>query len=842
MTAKIAPMGAPPKQTSRSGSQLLMDAILSDDVVPSGESHSRRYSQVKQSPRALEKVKNNPLMQFLYKGMMGKRWTIFISAITIFALFGDDIRVSSFPKSIDTIFFSISLVGMLAFTAELVVFTVAKPGYYRGFYFWLDIIATITMISDIGFIWEPLLAIILSDDGTKGNSQDAIDAIQASRVGTKSSRIVRIVRLVRLVRMVKLYKMSSSNKSEEEHEVEENPTLVGKKLSDRTMQRVITIVLSMLVFVQFFDVGMWEPEKPHGTFGIVDLHLQFQEELWKRDNVANYTSSGFDEFFEGSFKEHVQLFASGVEGGRLLFFSIHGASPLEHQRMIEFARSTTFVGLNGISVTTNDDDYTPAEEIHGSAEGVRVDFRSSEYTVAFMAECYDPNLDMLDPNSTDCSSFAYFDIREQARVAAVLNISQTVFVMIVLTFGSMMISADAEHLVIKPIERMVHAVKSLAENPMGISLELEQQNSEDQDETVLLHNTITKIGQLLQIGFGDAGSEIIAKNMSNNSRIEPLCDGVKMNAIFGFCDIRNFTDTTECLQENVMVYVNKVGAIVHEATHAWHGAANKNIGDAFLLVWKVKEMVDAKQKLTMANIDAGNMSDNALVAFLKSIVDLKRENGPGGCLHEYKRHPAILKRFGEGNFEIRLGMGLHIGWAIEGAIGSKYKIDASYLSPNVNMAARLEAATKQFRTPLLLSGDFYDSLSARARRRCRLIDRVTVKGSEQPMGLYTCDIVNFPESFGEPKYDDQGNRLDFDFDGSEMNALQEDLPQNFLNDFSGAVSHYLAGDWPKAQEELESLLEKKPKDGPSLSLLKVLEKHNFKAPNDWRGFRELTEK
>lgn len=30
-----------------------------------------------------------------------------------------------------------------------------------------------------------------------------------------------------------------------------------------------------------------------------------------------------------------------------------------------------------------------------------------------------------------------------------------------------------------------------------------------------------------------------------------------------------------------------------------------------------------------------------------------------------------------------MGFGLHFGWAIEGSIGSEYKIDASYLSPNV---------------------------------------------------------------------------------------------------------------------------------------------------------------
>lgn len=52
-----------------------------------------------------------------------------------------------------------------------------------------------------------------------------------------------------------------------------------------------------------------------------------------------------------------------------------------------------------------------------------------------------------------------------------------------------------------------------------------------------------------------------------------------------------------------------------------------------------------------------------------------------------------------------MGFGLHVGWGIEGAIGSEFKIDASYLSPNVNMASRLEAATKQYGVPLLISSD-----------------------------------------------------------------------------------------------------------------------------------------
>jgi len=48
---------------------------------------------------------------------------------------------------------------------------------------------------------------------------------------------------------------------------------------------------------------------------------------------------------------------------------------------------------------------------------------------------------------------------------------------------------------------------------------------------------------------------------------------------------------------------------------------------------------------------------------------------------------------------------------------SEYKIDASYLSPNVNLASRLEAATKQYHTSLLLSRDFVDCLSPAVRAK-----------------------------------------------------------------------------------------------------------------------------
>jgi hypothetical protein len=37
-----------------------------------------------------------------------------------------------------------------------------------------------------------------------------------------------------------------------------------------------------------------------------------------------------------------------------------------------------------------------------------------------------------------------------------------------------------------------------------------------------------------------------------------MLPGRKQCAIFGFCDIRNFNDATEVLEEDIMVFVNTI--------------------------------------------------------------------------------------------------------------------------------------------------------------------------------------------------------------------------------------------------------------------------------------------
>lgn len=65
-----------------------------------------------------------------------------------------------------------------------------------------------------------------------------------------------------------------------------------------------------------------------------------------------------------------------------------------------------------------------------------------------------------------------------------------------------------------------------------------------------------------------------------------MLPGEKIISVFGFCDIRKFTNATEILKEGVMLFVNEIGDICHGIVAKYSGAANKNVGDAFLLVWK----------------------------------------------------------------------------------------------------------------------------------------------------------------------------------------------------------------------------------------------------------------
>lgn len=72
-----------------------------------------------------------------------------------------------------------------------------------------------------------------------------------------------------------------------------------------------------------------------------------------------------------------------------------------------------------------------------------------------------------------------------------------------------MFSKDATDLALRPIEKMIENVNRIARNPI-LAKDLKLNKDDDnQMETVIIENAIIKIGSLLALGFGDAGSEII---------------------------------------------------------------------------------------------------------------------------------------------------------------------------------------------------------------------------------------------------------------------------------------------------------------------------------------------
>lgn len=135
--------------------------------------------------------------------------------LTIYALFGDDIRLAATALPADPVFFSLSCVAMFFFALELVVASMVKEDYWMGFYFWLDLLATLSMISDIGWAWEEILGTDQAGSSSSvAKSTQLARAARASRAGTRAGRIIRMMRIVRLIRLVKLYKLAQESNAE----------------------------------------------------------------------------------------------------------------------------------------------------------------------------------------------------------------------------------------------------------------------------------------------------------------------------------------------------------------------------------------------------------------------------------------------------------------------------------------------------------------------------------------------------------------------------------------------------------------------------------------------------
>lgn len=285
-----------------------------------------------------------------------------------------------------------------------------------------------------------------------------------------------------------------------------------------------------------------------------------------------------------------------------------------------------------------------------------------------------------------------------------------------------------------------------------------------------------------------------------------------------------------------------------------------NIGDAFLLVWKfpTNEMytdLNGDLSLSKDSYLVNNYAESALIGMLKIIHKLRTDQK----VLAYSDNDKLLERIP--NYQVKLGFGLHTGWCIEGAIGSSYKIDATYLSHHVNFASTLEEKTKEYGVLMAISHEFYEICSLVAQKYFRQIDCYKQKKSKE-VKIYTVDVetsflIPDRESYARTGKQVYAEKINKRFDNliqikdpnyrmisrmkedPELIALMKNVPKNIIKYYKKIFKLYTQGDWKKAKNGLNKILKRK-KDGPSMFLLEVMKGYNYKPPKKWKGVREIT--
>jgi len=157
--------------------------------------------------------------------------TMWMANVTVWSLFGDDLRLLATDANADLGFLAMVYICLTSFAVELAISMWVVEGYAGSFYFWLDIVATLSLLADIpAFMRSVGMDQCQGVDSygttfddrhvlwrSNGSDNDMADggfarAGRASRAATRAGRIVRIIRLIRLVKIFKTYEATRERK------------------------------------------------------------------------------------------------------------------------------------------------------------------------------------------------------------------------------------------------------------------------------------------------------------------------------------------------------------------------------------------------------------------------------------------------------------------------------------------------------------------------------------------------------------------------------------------------------------------------------------------------------
>jgi adenylate cyclase len=255
-------------------------------------------------------------------------------------------------------------------------------------------------------------------------------------------------------------------------------------------------------------------------------------------------------------------------------------------------------------------------------------------------------------------------------------------------------------------------------------------------------------------------SKNVAKTILEDRRsfVESL-KGRKQPVTVLFSDIRGFTTLTESTDADKLVaqlneyFRDMVGSVLQN-----EGTLQKFIGDAIMAVWG-----DTHSK--------GNAEDarRAVATAVQMRAALARLNAAW-------RDTADRQK-------LSIGIGLNHGEVIVGNIGHPQRMEFTVLGDGVNLAARLESATKQFHTDILV-GEQVEKLT-REHFIYRTVDLLTVKGKTKPVEVFAIisDRSVPPPAWLEPYHEAVAlyRRRQFAAAAARFKSLQQSVgPDDFL--------------------------------------------------------------
>jgi class 3 adenylate cyclase len=177
-----------------------------------------------------------------------------------------------------------------------------------------------------------------------------------------------------------------------------------------------------------------------------------------------------------------------------------------------------------------------------------------------------------------------------------------------------------------------------------------------------------------------------------------------------FSDIRGFSTMVERMTPHEAVtFLNEYLSEMSEAIQPWGGYINNFIGDAIVVIFGAPlEQTDKEWRVVMAAL---TMRERLALLNQRRIV--------------------------RGEAPISNGIGISTGEAVAGQIGSLDRLLYTVIGDAVNIAARLEALTKNYTDyPVLINGPTAEALRSRDELTLEALGPIMVKGRNDPVEVY----------------------------------------------------------------------------------------------------------